>query len=1298
MGTAKLNNNFREKLPWQGPWRLLLLFFLWLFLNPVWADDFNNWSFSVPVIINTKSTGANVSGTVTNFPVLIRITDSNKPHTDFWGTGTQDAGQDLRFAKTTNPAHHFPYQIERWDNTGKLAEIWVLLDSVKGNDSLPYLTMFWGNGSAGDSSSSTNVFATSNNFSTVWHMSENAAAQQDATSNNNDGTRNGSPTRTTGLIGYAQNFDETNTWYYYNNSLTNGIALNGDLTFSAWVKYVTITDNRRIMELAQASADGLQLITSGSTWANDNAGGPNAVGTATTTTENTGNWHYMVVTRTGSNSNYYLYTDSGTVEATVDDAGGTSPAYTKLYVGNRSSGGSNDFVGNIDEVVVSRTARSSDWINLCYKNQKATDALTSFGTFNTPTLTSPLPNSRENFTFSIDFNLPFAAVSKSVLLTFTRTGGTADANSPHIVYFKSGFETVGQHATTLTATDLSNNANVDSVYSNGVKNTNDALVEGTTYTVKIQYDKTGPTTYNSSNTGVLYDNTAPTLSSVSPTDNSINVNTAVALTLTFSEGVKVGSGNITINDGTFQTISVSSGSVSIGGTGNKTVTITPNLLSTNSTYYIEIAATCFTDSGGNAYAGIVNDNTAWSFSTSATNGDDYNQWTYSAPIVLNTKASGANVSTNVTNFPVLIRITDSNKPHTDFWGTGTQDAGQDLRFAKTSSPSTHFKYQIERWDNTSKLAEVWVLVDSVKGSDSSAYITMYWGNASAIDSSSGSNVFTTSNGFVAVWHLGESSGSAEDATSNNNDGSRGGSPVQLEALIGKGQTFAGAEQFSNSSLTNSIALNGDLTISAWVKYGTVGDYQRFVDVAQSGGDGLQLQTFGTTWYTDNSGGPTNNVTATTTTENTGNWHYVVATRNGAGADYFVYTDNGTSEASQTTGATSPAYTKLIIGNRSSTGAYFSGNMDEVVLSNVIRSDAWIALSYQNQKATNALVTIGTGSVSPLNWLSSGFGVITGAAITEDAMYIGSESDTLYKINTANGARVWTYDASSYGNVSAPSYAYNTTTSKYDVFFTAGNYFIGVQDDGTSKTNLFAVNISEATGPPYVEADDNYVYFASTDNIHKRSKTTGANAGGSWPITATNVSLTVAPVVGYDEIHFAFTDSVKKYDMSGVWQNAYYCNCTMAYPLHLSGNSLIIIPSNKDSIIALNRSNYSRLWGFDLDANNTGPVFSAFGTDTFYVATGTKVQKIGVSGSTATRAFEYTSAVTVNSGPIMPDNMLWFGGASGYVYKLSNSAGSLQTNFPYTGLGGNVNQGPWVDITYNQMLFGTSSGQVGSIDR
>jgi photosystem II stability/assembly factor-like uncharacterized protein/methionine-rich copper-binding protein CopC len=113
------------------------------------------------------------------------------------------------------------------------------------------------------------------------------------------------------------------------------------------------------------------------------------------------------------------------------------------------------------------------------------------------------------------------------------------------------------------------------------------------------------------------DSVSPTLSSFSPTDNSTGVVTTSNLVLTFSEPVNKGTGNIVIkrtsDDSTFETIDVTTGSVT--GSGTDTITVNPTAeLDSLIGYYIQIDATAFTDLSANPYAGIA-DTTTWNFTT-----------------------------------------------------------------------------------------------------------------------------------------------------------------------------------------------------------------------------------------------------------------------------------------------------------------------------------------------------------------------------------------------------------------------------------------------------------------------------------------------------------------------------------------------------------------------------------------------------------------------------------------------------------------------------------------------------------
>ena len=124
----------------------------------------------------------------------------------------------------------------------------------------------------------------------------------------------------------------------------------------------------------------------------------------------------------------------------------------------------------------------------------------------------------------------------------------------------------------------------------------------------------------SDNNTYKVDTTAPTLSSSTPADDATAVAIGGDLTLTFSEAVSKGTGNITLYDVTgstaLATYDVSSAS-EITGWGTDTLTINPaSDLAANNDYAIKVDSTAIADSAGNAYAGI-GDNTTLNFQTGA---------------------------------------------------------------------------------------------------------------------------------------------------------------------------------------------------------------------------------------------------------------------------------------------------------------------------------------------------------------------------------------------------------------------------------------------------------------------------------------------------------------------------------------------------------------------------------------------------------------------------------------------------------------------------------------------------------
>ena len=104
------------------------------------------------------------------------------------------------------------------------------------------------------------------------------------------------------------------------------------------------------------------------------------------------------------------------------------------------------------------------------------------------------------------------------------------------------------------------------------------------------------------------DTAAPTLSSSSPADGAISVGINDNIVLNFDEIVDRESGNLVIYNSSgsvIETIAVTDSKIT--GTGTTQITINPAAtLSTDTGYYLHIAATAFDDVHSNSYAGISN--------------------------------------------------------------------------------------------------------------------------------------------------------------------------------------------------------------------------------------------------------------------------------------------------------------------------------------------------------------------------------------------------------------------------------------------------------------------------------------------------------------------------------------------------------------------------------------------------------------------------------------------------------------------------------------------------------------------
>jgi hypothetical protein len=325
------------------------------------------------VILNTSASGAGIAGNNENFPVLVRLTSDN-----FNFGLAQPGGNDVRFTKADGTAMAF--EVERWDDAGRQADVWVKVDTVYGNDSAQYFMMFWGVsiGPTTDSAKSKvaslstgMVFTGANGYCGVWHLSEEmpgvgaAGVYKDATGIGNDGADMVRSTGRTGIIGYGHDFVDTND-YIEVDSLKN--APGRQITVSAWINLDTLKSYCDVAYKYQWNviAGSWALFTDSTGYLNfgifDGArryGGCGGV--------RPGQWCYV----TG------VY-DGAMVKAYVNGSAGPATSSTSISLYQKGFfriSGYNAFHGAVDEVCIATVARTADWIKLCYMNQKSPNAL-----------------------------------------------------------------------------------------------------------------------------------------------------------------------------------------------------------------------------------------------------------------------------------------------------------------------------------------------------------------------------------------------------------------------------------------------------------------------------------------------------------------------------------------------------------------------------------------------------------------------------------------------------------------------------------------------------------------------------------------------------------------------------------------------------------------------------------------------------------------------------------------------------------------------------------------------------------
>ncbi len=405
-----------------------------------------------------------------NFPVLIAGTYSFLATTANGGKVQSPNGWDIIFSSDAAGNNKLDHEIESYDPATGTINFWVrvpLLSHLA--DTVIYVQ--YGSGSVLTSQENkTGVW--DSNYQMVLHMGEAAAPYHDSTSNEYMGANGalGPPAQAAGKIGEGQSFGG-----YIAFSQSPSPA--GAITLEAWVQ-TSESGQRGVLgkwgnDGSSNGDEAYQMMYSGGfPGFNFNSTDGTSVNLSNNTTINDGNWHHVVAAAPAT-GNAFIYTD-GVQTASVSNTHPLLATTSDRFLVGASGLDTLSFpvmTGSLDEVRISSSARSGDWVATEYNNQNSPSTFGSAGQENAPSIASVNPPSGEpgasitiqgsgftGTTGTVTFNGQSAAISSwssssiTAVIPLTATSGPVVVTAGGVQTNAVGFTVLLPTITSLSPT------------------------------------------------------------------------------------------------------------------------------------------------------------------------------------------------------------------------------------------------------------------------------------------------------------------------------------------------------------------------------------------------------------------------------------------------------------------------------------------------------------------------------------------------------------------------------------------------------------------------------------------------------------------------------------------------------------------------------------------------------------------------------------------------------------------------------------------------------------------------------
>ncbi|MBD3406487.1 MAG: DUF2341 domain-containing protein [Candidatus Lokiarchaeota archaeon] len=904
------------------------------YIIPNAEDTVANLAYKKDITINS----ARVAATLTDFPVLVDIYDSDLK------TDAQKDGDDIAFVQNgVQLAHEIEYYDHYYNSTHAHLIAWVNVPTLSGSSDT-IIEMHYGDSEVGNLQNAAGVWNTG--YESVWHMNNNLTAGQliDSTENNYDGVSFDMAARnvTDGQIDGAYEFAGSSERAIVGQMDTDSW---GAITLESWF-YLDTDGDYRIISKEVGTGGGPHIFMIGV----DNTqtlkvriytDGGNTDWNSPDDAISLSTWHHLVVTfdQSLSSNEVRVYLDGsyyygeGNSGSTFDDSN------TEVTIGDNSEG-TRSFDGIIDEVRISNTARSSNWILTQFRNQDSPNSFLSVGSEQT---------NKDSYGSTETASLEFATSSTDPVSLETTASLTISGSGQSL--------------------DENMNTGTTFVVDNGTEYVN--------WTANVLISP--PPNAASMNAYIDYPQTEWKPTSVT---NPVGQSKTYGTDWTYTGGKLTIFADAVDIWGVWVIEFESMNYILDAKIGHQSQTLgNTDIFDINDVFEMQATTPWITDSRVGL---VLTDPTGsqWHTDYATTTGTPTHQipsFQYRKSITV----SSSEVDADLTNYPMLVDILDS-----DLYDTSkVQSDGDDIVFV--SANGDILPHEIEFWNQdvggSQAQLVAWVKTNLSSTSDTTIY--MYYGNPFVGPQEQPDDVWTE--GHAAVWHLGENTIDEEttaihyDSTTGGYDGNQIGN-VRADGISGYSQSFA-TDDWIEINDTENLDPSDDVTISGWFYLSssfssTSPTTQVIMEKYISNDDDMLIALVGTDYgnsvpdgslvfKVENSDGGYMYKYSQRTAWSPGWYHFACILDSDNPVNNKIFVNGADNTNAGYLGSSS--YNSLSfsghwgIGGRYSDTqipggeGFFNGRIDQVEVSNGIRSDAWIAAQYSNLYTSSTFRTIGS---------------------------------------------------------------------------------------------------------------------------------------------------------------------------------------------------------------------------------------------------------------------------------------------------------------------------------------------------